>query len=65
MKATLKLLLIISIVALFVLAGCSTSSQKSSQPSGQRYVGGGCGVAAPADNTNAAQTFATQPALAA
>lgn len=64
MKA-LKLLLIIGIVALFVLAGCSTNAQKSSPPSGQRYVGGGCGVQAPAENTGAAQAFATEPALSA
>ncbi|MBI4141772.1 hypothetical protein HY484_02510 [Candidatus Woesearchaeota archaeon] len=64
MKA-LKLLLIISIVALFVLAGCSTSAQKSSLPSGQRYVGGGCGVAAPASNAGVAETFETEPALLA
>lgn len=61
---TIKLLLIISIVALFVLAGCNTTSQKSSPPSGQRYVGGGCGVAAPTNDLGAA-AIETEPALAA
>ena len=66
MKA-LKLLLMVSIVALFVLAGCSSNAQQNYPPQGQRYVGGGCGVQAPAEDTSAAQAVATalQPALAA
>jgi len=65
MKA-IKIALIIGLVALFVLAGCSSSAQKNySPPQGQRYVGGGCGVAAPVSDVGAAETFETQPAQAA
>jgi len=52
MKA-INLLLIVSIFALLVLAGCSSSNDKSYAPSGQQYVGGGCGVSAPAENSGA------------
>ncbi|MBI4140876.1 hypothetical protein HY485_03505 [Candidatus Woesearchaeota archaeon] len=65
MKA-IKLALIIGLVALLVLAGCSSSAQKNySPPSGQRYVGGGCGVQAPAQDVSVAEAVAAQPAQAA
>lgn len=56
----INLLLIVSIFALLVLAGCSSSAEKSYAPSGQQYVGGGCGVGAPAEDTgNAVGKLAT------
>lgn len=59
MNAT-KTLLVLSIIALVVLAGCSSSAEKSYAPSssGQKYVGGGCGVGAPADSSDVAQNLA-------
>ena len=58
MKTT-KLMVMLGIVALIVLAGCSSNAEKSYAPSGQQYIGGGCGVGAPVEgNSDAAQSIA-------
>lgn len=51
MNAT-KVLFIVGILALFVLSACSSNADKSYAPSGQQYVGGGCGVNAPVESNN-------------
>lgn len=58
MKTT-KLLIVLGIIALVALAGCSGSAEKSYAPSGQKYVGGGCGVGAPAEEQSAAERIAS------
>lgn len=67
MKIT-KLLFVVSIFVLLVLAGCSSSADRSYAPSNseQKYVGGGCGVGAPADDLTAARdVLAVESASAA
>lgn len=56
----MKLLFVVGIFVLLVLAGCNSSADKSYAPSNseQKYVGGGCGVGAPADSSELAQGFA-------
>ena len=59
MKIT-KILFLIGIISLLVLAGCNSNVDKSYAPSNseQKYVGGGCGVGASADNSELAQDVA-------
>ncbi len=63
MNAT-KILFIVGILALLVLSACSSNADKSYAPSGQQYVGGGCGVNAPVESSDSSDNSAANIASA-
>jgi len=70
MKKSILVMLMIAAVSLLLFAAC-TKSQPSGyaayqgQQQGQGAIGGGCGVTAPADSTEAAEQVINAEALSA
>ncbi len=64
----ISMILAISIAMLFVISACTYSGYQSTgappQSGNQKYVGGGCGVASPAEG-NIGELPEDQPGLAA